>query len=327
MKPARTLAAVIATGVLTFSPTVSHAAGTSPSAVSLSTPSATSVALNTAVTVSGTVKDASTGAPEAEQRITLQLKASNGWVPQTSAVTDNTGRFTLAVPTHWYGTHTWRAHADGDASHAPADSATTRAVTVTKGYSPAGSSTSYKFISSARWNPCKVIPYWVNPNRMPSDGLDSVKNSMRSVTAATGIKFSYQGATSQVPFTDTAGRGLPAYGVNIAWTTPSQVPALAGSTAGWGGSISRSVNDGPYVFYRGGIALDATWDRTQYPSSSRTPYLRDLIMHETGHVIGLAHVDDSGQVMRPTVTTATRYGAGDLAGFMRLGLNRGCTPY
>ena len=45
-------------------------------------------------------------------------------------------------------------------------------------------------------------------------------------------------------------------------------------------------------------------------------------MHELGHVVGLAHVDDSREVMYADNVGVTQFGSGDLAGLAALGRGR-----
>ncbi len=51
-----------------------------------------------------------------------------------------------------------------------------------------------------------------------------------------------------------------------------------------------------------------------------------VILHEVGHVLGLAHVNDPNQLMYPRGSHVTDYGPGDLAGLARLGAST-CAPW
>jgi hypothetical protein len=50
------------------------------------------------------------------------------------------------------------------------------------------------------------------------------------------------------------------------------------------------------------------------------------MVHELGHVAGLDHVQDRGQVMYPSISSQSPdgYGAGDRSGLAELGAQAGC---
>jgi hypothetical protein len=52
----------------------------------------------------------------------------------------------------------------------------------------------------------------------------------------------------------------------------------------------------------------------------------NLVLHELGHVAGLDHVQDAGQLMYPSISAGAPdgYAAGDLNGLAQLGAGSGC---
>jgi len=93
------------------------------------------------------------------------------------------------------------------------------------------------------------------------------------------------------------------------WSDRYQDLLLAGGTIGFGGSGAVEVNGIPrYVV--GQVRLD---------SNVKDPALTKLTLeHELAHVLGLAHVDDSRQLMHRKYDGHTSLGRGDIAGLKRL---------
>ncbi|WP_406832821.1 hypothetical protein ABEG17_08365 [Pedococcus sp. KACC 23699] len=92
---------------------------------------------------------------------------------------------------------------------------------------------------SQRWNPCQNITYKVNlaavPSKYRSYALSTTEQAMAKITAVNGLKFTYKGATTEVPRGDRDPAKQSAE-IIIAWTTPSKTDfPLAGLTAGYGG--------------------------------------------------------------------------------------------
>jgi hypothetical protein len=50
--------------------------------------------------------------------------------------------------------------------------------------------------------------------------------------------------------------------------------------------------------------------------------VRAVMMHELGHVVGLAHVHDVRELMNPKTVGRTSFGPGDLEGLAELGAAR-----
>ena len=97
-----------------------------------------------------------------------------------------------------------------------------------------------------------------------------------------------------------------------------EIRSLAGDVAGLGGSGSARDTLGRDYFVTGSIALDT--DVFDSPSSGpERDNLQAIVDHEFGHVVGLDHVEDTGELMYESNLGQVDYGPGDLEGMARLG--------
>ncbi|MEU7901678.1 hypothetical protein [Actinoplanes sp. NPDC049118] len=207
---------------------------------------------------------------------------------------------------------------------------------------PVGDADAYAFLSRrsghdliARWNPCEVINYRVNPADAPEGSLIEVKLAVARIARATGLTLRYAGTTGVVP-----GRSPIDYpsGTHliVAWVVPGDdTPSLRADAdiAGIGGATyfpghTESGADA-LVIDRGMVLLDATRTATMARGFGAAPggTTGGLLLHELGHAVGLAHplIDDAGEIMYPRLTTGSAdWGAGDLAGLHAVGASGGC---
>jgi hypothetical protein len=188
---------------------------------------------------------------------------------------------------------------------------------------PAGTG-DYKLLNPTfgppRYDPCRPIHYVIRDENTPAGGDDEILQAVAATSKATGLKFIYDGKTTEKP---TAKRPayLPArYGdrwapVLIAWTSPTEIPGLKGSIDGLGGSNWYATDPAHgYAYVSGTVFLDApqiTSERSDPGGSSTTLMVAE---HELGHVVGLNHVNDPTQIMYFQGNRGTAYGAGDLRG-------------
>jgi hypothetical protein len=187
--------------------------------------------------------------------------------------------------------------------------------------------------SPIRWDPCGPIRYVVNDRYATAGALDDVREAVRRVSEATGVRFAYEGTSDRTPdqtidvqfqtFTGGQKAYLP---LLIAWV-PHRVFRLdvdAEDAVAFGLPFrGDGVNADTYM--SGVIAVDAGDDA---PPGFDERYSRGVIlMHELGHIMGLGHVDSPHEIMwSPEVDPdvmpdlfQTEWGPGDLVGLAALG--------
>lgn len=187
--------------------------------------------------------------------------------------------------------------------------------------------------SPAAWRPCRTIVWAVDLRAAPQQGLADVHRAVALAEQATGLRFSYAGAVAAVPqraWLQPGGwpPGLP--DLVLAWARPAgsvgpESDLLGGDgEAGVAGWAAEDEGTGRAWIERAVVVLDPGRDGQFEPGprpgrvgllrAGRPPRVR-LLLHELGHALGLDHVDDTGQVMHPTIkATGSSWGPGDLRG-------------
>lgn len=183
---------------------------------------------------------------------------------------------------------------------------------------------SYEFALTQRgsdqpvgYDPCRVIEIEINPESAPDSYRDLVDTAIERTSAATGLAFEVIGETDRRDFDlDSAFAREP---VLVAWADEDEVPELEGDIAGLGGSsaVGSGAARGKLRFVTGIVVLDA--DAYGSMSDDDGPFAQAIVDHEFGHLVGLAHVDDQGELMNADNVGVTRYGPGDLEGLARIG--------
>lgn len=174
-----------------------------------------------------------------------------------------------------------------------------------------------------RWNPCDVVRYRVNANRAPAGAVADLDEAIRRVSEASGVRFVNDGATNEMPQADASGNYSNTSTI-IAWAAPGESSMLHGSAAGIGGAAGVYTPDGRIRLTRGFVVIDA--GAPVAPGFGGGATQGALLLHELGHMVGLDHSGDRGQIMFSTVssTTPPSWGAGDRNGLTQVGAQGGC---
>jgi hypothetical protein len=192
-----------------------------------------------------------------------------------------------------------------------------------------------------RWDPCRPIHYAVNPDDEPSGAGAVVREAIGRISDATGIRFVDDGTTTETVDQQIGSafqsnlpdrsRYLP---VLIAFVPGEHFDFIADTTRALAfGEPYRGEGDLAHTYVSGVVAIDAS---QPLPAGFGSRWsLGPVLMHELGHVMGLAHVGAGDELMwspqvrghdRTPDLTQTDWGPGDLEGLRLVGRDAGCGP-
>jgi hypothetical protein len=146
------------------------------------------------------------------------------------------------------------------------------------------------------------------------------------ISAASGLSLRVAGRTDEQHSDERQPYQPDRYGerwapILVDWTPEREVPEFAGNAVGLGGSLGVAAPGGRLSYVTGEVTLSSTY----FAVPTTAQLLREVLLHEFGHVLGLAHVNDEAQIMTSTAVGGRPLGSGDLAGLARLGSGP-CTP-
>lgn len=174
------------------------------------------------------------------------------------------------------------------------------------------------------YDPCRPIHVRVNLDHAPADGLDMIRAAMDHVGTDAGLRFEYDGLTNDRPRWKTMH--VPSFlgrprtrPVLVSWARADEVGQLSGAVAGIGGSVPAPDASGRLRFVTGGITLDADAFEALGTTDVGKASAYAIVLHEFGHLVGLAHVPDRHELMYAENVGVLDYGPGDLAGLARVG--------
>ncbi len=166
------------------------------------------------------------------------------------------------------------------------------------------------------WDPCSPVGYVVSWTHAPDGARQLVADAVETVEQATGLTFTALGSSPLVPGTARPTDPLPAGAeVLVAWVPAADDALFAtGEVIGWARPLLVGDRSGGQVYGRGQVALDADWF-----AGATGAQARGVLLHELGHLVGLDHVEDTGQLMSDRHVGTVEYQQGDLDGLARLG--------
>jgi len=182
--------------------------------------------------------------------------------------------------------------------------------------------------SPVRWNPCLPIRIVVNLSGAPSFTLAEVGRAMTAIEAESGLDLVYAGTTTERP-TSRKSRDLTRYGTGwspilITFASATEFPFGSTTASGYGQGVPVADPSGHRQYVTGQVVLrPGGWTEGV---SSLNP-LSLMLRHELGHVLGLAHVSLTTEIMGTGGNGSARaWGTGDKAGLRVVGRPAGCLP-
>lgn len=211
--------------------------------------------------------------------------------------------------------------------HLAGPDALTAGATITTG---TGSSYAFSAVVAGkpvRWNPCATFHWRANVMRAPLGGLDVLKAAVASVAASTGTTWVFDGTTTAAPSSTWLPQSNVVKPVLIGWTDGTASDLLRYKPAGVLGMtrtvwFGRTTSTGTVAATRGAVVA---LDRTDRLPLRGTNSWSAVALHELGHAMGLAHPNDSGELMNAVLPrTLAGLQTGDRKGLYYLGRSQGC---
>jgi Matrixin len=167
---------------------------------------------------------------------------------------------------------------------------------------------------------CRMIQVAVYPAGGPPDAERLVREAVAQARAASGLDIVVTGAYGgHAPNWNFEAAPVSASDpVSISWQDASAIAELTDEVAGLGGSPVVAGPDGVRYRIAGTVALSRDYYSYLAGKDDHAEELA-VILHELGHVLGLAHVDSPRELMYDGNNGTERYGPGDLEGLRQLG--------
>jgi hypothetical protein len=174
-----------------------------------------------------------------------------------------------------------------------------------------------------RWDPCSTIHYHVDLGRVDDRVLNDVKEAVRRVSEASGLRFEFDEVVhlsvndlvSSGDFVTATRGGLHWSPVLIAFRSHAAMRGL-GVRRAYGAAFPVTTRFDADQIVSGAVVINTSAGLVD--GFGRAPSVGTVLQHELGHAVGLGHILDPFQLMSP-MPVVTDWGKGDLAGLELLG--------
>ncbi len=169
------------------------------------------------------------------------------------------------------------------------------------------------------WDRDLPVTYLIARRAARPSMFATIKEAFRRARVQTGIRFRYGGRAATSKPVGTADRPVVVVDFGTSRSHPRLTPYRGAGVYAVGGPFLTT--DGTSGEFTGGqVTIDVRTTRG-IGHGFRGSQLGDTLLHEIGHVLGLAHVNAPGQLMAPGSIRANISGwfhDGDLRGLRRL---------
>jgi hypothetical protein len=186
-----------------------------------------------------------------------------------------------------------------------------------------------------RWDACRGVELVLSLTALPSGADADVAEALDRLSRASGLELRLTGTTDERPRSDRPlvvrdGPGWRWNPVLIAWMSPTDavVAGIPLTVHDRGLALPVSVRDGDREAYvTGQVVLNADRSDLIPGFGDRADAWGATLLHELGHLLGLAHVDDTSELMSTDPGRGPiAFGPGDRAGLAAVGAAAGCNP-
>ena len=181
-----------------------------------------------------------------------------------------------------------------------------------------------------RFDPCSPVEVVLNDRSAPAGARQDLEEALARIAAVSGLDLRLVGTTDEPPSDPRLPYQPERYGDRwaptlVVWAHPGR-PGVALRDTDRGIATPVAVGEeGERTYVSGQVVLNADRHDLGPGFGDRRDAWGATLLHELGHLVGLGHVDDPGQLMSTLPGQGpVLLGAGDRAGLVAVGAGAGC---